>query len=162
MELHSNWDAFASDTIFLQKSFLLALEESTPINMKNYYVEFYNDSEIIGIALLQHIDLKNVSPFQKKGSNVKTKLSSWALKTFASSILFVGNNMMSGQNAFRFATEIDFGIRYSLINEVVETLSTQLESTGSKIQITVWKDFLTAENEEIKRFISQKYYNFKK
>lgn len=161
LELHSNWDSFTSDSIFLQKSFLAALEESTPINMKNYYVEFYNDSDLIGICLLQHVDLRNINPFQKNEVNLKTKLSSWTLNTIASSILFVGNNLMSGQNAFRFSLEIDFALRFSLISEAVKTLETQLKSTNNKIKIIVWKDFSVVESQEIKRWISPEYYNFK-
>lgn len=160
-ELHPNWDSFSDDTIFLRKSFLQALEESTPSNIRNFYIEFYCDSDLIGIALFQYINLKNMDPFQQKEWNLKSRLWSWALKTFASSILFVGNNMMSGQNAFRFSRTIDFQGRYNLLNEAIQGLKRQLKSERNMIQITVWKDFSPLESQEIENWISKDYYNFK-
>lgn len=137
-----------------------ALETSTPPNIKNYYIEFFTDSNLTGIALFQHINLKNTNPFQVKDSNRKSKVTSWALNTFASSILFVGNNMMSGQNAFRFSSQINFEVIYKLLNDSVEALKKQLKLEDRKIQVTVWKDFEQIESQKIQNCISSKYYKF--
>ena len=159
-ELHSNWNIFANDTIFLQKSFLLALEQSTPSNMRNYYVEFFSDSNLIGIALFQHIDLKSITPFQVKEINLKSRISSWALNSFASSILFIGNNLMSGQNAFRFSSKVALKIKYQLLADSADALRKQLKSYGKKVHITVWKDFEKLETIQTEKHISTKFYKF--
>ncbi len=160
IELHESWDSFSEDSIFLRKVFLTALEESTPNNVQNYYVEYFHDSDLIGIALFQYINLKNISAFKVSNSTIKAIVSSWALNTFASSILFIGNNMMSGQNAFRFSSKISLGIKYKLLNDAAEAVKRQLKSVGKKIHITVWKDFDLLESQKIENYISKKYYKF--
>ena len=159
-EIHEQWDSFSRDSIFLRKSFLTALEVGTPKNMQNFFVEFYNNSNLIGIALFQHIDLKSINPFQSIEKTLKDTLASWALNTFASSILFIGNNMMSGQNAFRFSANIDFEQIVNLLSEAAESLKEQLKLERRKIQITVWKDFSSFESKMIEKFISNRYYKF--
>lgn len=131
-----------------------------PINIQNYYIEYFFESELIGIALFQHIDLKNIKPFQEKQYNLRSKVSAWALNRFASSILFVGNNLMSGQNAFRFSSKIAENKKYQLLSDSVDSLSKSLKSNGTKIHITVWKDFEKAESRKIEKHLSTDYYKF--
>lgn len=159
-ELHQDWDSLSQDSIFLRKSFLSALKASTPGNMRNFYVEFYQDSSLIGIALFQHIDLKTIKPFQIQEKMFNESLSTWALNTFASSILFIGNNLMSGQNAFRFDNNLDHKLCVKLISEASKFLKNQLKSENTRVHITVWKDFTNLESNEIEKFISNRYYKF--
>lgn len=159
-ELHENWDLLADDTVFLRKPFLSSLQKSCPDNITIYYVEFFEESNLIGIALFQHINLRNIKPFQLLESTTKSRISSWALNTFASSILFVGNNMISGQNAFRFTPNIKYARICSLLNEAVESLKLRLKKQKNAVHVTVWKDFTTSESENLANCIDKKYFKF--
>lgn len=159
-ELHSNWDSLAQDSVFLRKDFLSALAESLPVNMVNYYIEYFCDANLIGIALFQHLSLKDITPFQVDQINLKSKVSSWALNNFASSILFIGNNMMSGQNAFRFSSKIEPKDKYKLLDDSAKALSKQLKTDGKKVHITVWKDFEQSESRQIETYIFDEYFKF--
>ena len=159
-ELHENWNLLADDTVFLRKPFLSSLQKSCPDNITIYYVEFFEESNLIGIALFQHINLRNIKPFQLLESTTKSRISSWALNTFASSILFVGNNMISGQNAFRFKPNIKYARICNLLNEAVESLKLQLKKQKNAVHVTVWKDFTTSESENLVNCIDKKYFKF--
>lgn len=159
-ELNSKWDSFSADSIFLRSCFLQALVEGTPANIENYFIEYFENSEMIGIALFQHIDLKNIKPFGIRESNLKSRFSSEALNVFASSILFIGNNLMSGQNAFRFSSKIESATKYKLISDSIEAVKKKLNSVQKKVHITVWKDFEDLEGSEVEKYISNKYYKF--
>lgn len=159
-QTHANWESFCADTIFLRKDFLKGLEQSMPANMKNFYVEYFSDSNLVGIALLQLIDLKNIQPFQEVDISLKSKLSSWALNKFASSVLFIGNNMMSGQNAFRFSSKITEQEKIKLLSDSANSLRSKLKAKGQRIHITVWKDFSKMEGTQIEKSISTEYYKF--
>lgn len=160
VEIHPNWDLISGDTIFLRTAFLQGLEESCPINVQNFYIEFFSKFDLVGIALFQHIDLKNIKPFQVAESTLKSKTSSWLINTFASSILFIGNNMMSGNNGFRFLKSVEIQEQIASIQKASKALKKQLKSEGKKVQLSVWKDFEIDEIQQIEKFISEKYYRF--
>ena len=158
--LHSKWDSYADDSIFLRKVFLQALEQSTPPNMRNFYIEYFDEFDLIGIALFQHINLKHIKPFKVAESSIKSRISSKAVNVFASSILFVGNNMMSGQNAFRFSSKISVDDKFKLMHDSVQAVKKHLKSVQKEVHITVWKDFNESESSQVKKKISDKYYKF--
>lgn len=56
-ELPKEWDTISNHDIFLQRQYFKALEQASPTNIQWFYVGIFNGEEIIGIALIQRVQL---------------------------------------------------------------------------------------------------------
>ena len=105
--LPSNWDVLALNNIFLSKDYLKILEKSAPENMVCHFIGFFRDKELVGIALSQFLDLNKLESFGERDKCIKTSIRNSIFKNFCSHVLILGNNMLTGQNAFAFSDRID-------------------------------------------------------
>jgi hypothetical protein len=106
-ELPDNWNDFAIENIFLSKEYLEILDKSAPINMFCHFIGLFKDGELVGIALSQFLDLNKLESFGERDKCVKNAVRNTILKNFCSHILIIGNNMLTGQNAFAFSDKTD-------------------------------------------------------
>ena len=83
--------------------------------MKCQYIGIFNQEELIGIALAQFIDLSHLETYGERDKKLKTWVRNYLFSRFSSKLLFIGNNMLSGQNAFAVKND-------ALIPEVLKTL----------------------------------------
>ena len=65
-DLPESWDEVAVDNIFLQTHYLQVLESSAPTNMQCFYIGIFEDSDLIGVALSQYLDLNKLESFGER------------------------------------------------------------------------------------------------
>jgi hypothetical protein len=138
--LPTDWDLIAQDNIFLSKKYLEVFELAAPANIKCQYIGIFKSEELIGIALAQFIDLSHLESYGERDKKIKTWLRNFIFSRFSSQLLFIGNNMLSGQNAFCAKEEAS-------IPDILQTLkraATDLNK-NSKIHLTSFKDFMPSD-----------------
>ena len=106
-QLPESWDVVAHKNIFLQTPYLKVLKESAPTNMQCFYIGIFESDVLIGVALAQYLNLNKLESFGERDKCVKTYVRNFVFKNFASHALFLGNNMITGQNGYIFNKEID-------------------------------------------------------
>ena len=153
------WDQF-SDTVFLQREYLEILETSAPENMQCYFIGLYADGMLAGTALSQFIDLSKVESFGDRDQCVKTKIRNVVFKNFSSNVLFIGNNMLTGQNAFSFSEAIAEADGLELLSRAANDIKKLVAKKCSKVHLMVWKDFTDEQTTTFKIPVFSSFYRF--
>ncbi|WP_264522894.1 GNAT family N-acetyltransferase [Flavobacterium sp. N502536] len=143
--LPSEWNSLAVENIFLTKEYLEVLENSCPVNMICHFIGIFNDNKLTGIVLTQFLFTEKLDSFGERDQCLKTSVRNFAFKNFASHVLFVGNNMLTGQNAFVFASDIKLPIAFKTLHKAINQLKKDLKANGKKVHITSIKDFTATE-----------------
>lgn len=133
-ELPQDWDEVAKASLFLQSSFLSALESSTPFNISHQFVGIFETKKLCAVALIQQIDLKQLETFGVRDSGIKILIRNFLFKKFASKLVLVGNNLITGQHAIGYRPGIE-------MSEILTYIKSKVipQYTGNHIQI--FKDF---------------------
>lgn len=147
--LPSNWDDLATSNIFLTRDYLKILEISAPTNMTCQFIGIFNDDELVGISLSQFLDLNKLESFGERDKCIKTSVRNIIFKNFCSHVLIIGNNMLTGQNAYFFSDKVDKIQALQTLKNASEQLKRQFNKRGLKIHVTTFKDF---PKEEIANF----------
>ncbi|MDD5150063.1 MAG: 8-amino-7-oxononanoate synthase [Flavobacterium sp.] len=155
-ELPKNWNAFAVENIFLSKEYLEILEESAPNNMSCHFIGFFDEKELVGIALSQFLDLNKLESFGERDKCIKTSVRNIIFKNFCSHVLIIGNNMLTGQNAYFFSEKIDEIQALKALKTASEQLKALFIKKGFKVHVTTFKDF---PKEEITNFQLAGFHN---
>ena len=159
-ELPAAWSELSKNNIFLTNNYLQVLEFSAPANMVCNFIALFNNENLVGIALSQMVTSIGVSSSGEKKSCVKSRIRDFVFKKFASNVLLIGNNMLTGQNAFYFSDKISFQDGIILLKKAASQLEKNFKLQGKKIHLTSYKDFdsTDAKNFEISQFYN--YYKF--
>ena len=72
-----------------------------------HYIGLFRQDELCGIALSQFLDLNKVESFGERDSCLKTSARNFIFRNFSAHVLFIGNNMLTGQNAFVFDKHLE-------------------------------------------------------
>ena len=148
-ELPANWDDLSISTVFLSKNYLEVLERSCPENMLCNFIGIFDDEILVGIAVSQFLNLNKLESFGERDKCVKTAIRNIVFRNFASHVLVIGNNMLTGQNAYAFANLVDKKKATQALHDATNQLKKTFESKGIPIHITTYKDF---SDQEIKNF----------
>lgn len=143
--LPKKWDDFATDNIFLSQNYLQVLEDSAPTNMQCFFIAVYENEVLVGIAVAQFLDGNLMDSFGNRDQCVKTFVRNFSFKNFSSQVLFIGNNMLTGQNAFShsfFQLPIEAMIAVKKASQAIEQ---SLKKMGKKVHLTSFKDFGATE-----------------
>lgn len=159
-ELPNNWNEFAVENIFLSKNYLEVLEKSAPTNMTCHFIGLFQEDKLVGIALSQFLDLNKMESFGERDKCVKTAIRNTVFKNFIAHILIIGNNMLTGQNAFAFSDKIDKIEALKTLKRASETLKTIFKNRGVKIHITTFKDFEIEETTTFHQAGFQKHFQY--
>uniref|UniRef100_UPI003752C486 8-amino-7-oxononanoate synthase n=1 Tax=Flavobacterium sp. TaxID=239 RepID=UPI003752C486 len=146
--------------IFLSKSYLKVLENSAPKNMICSFIGLYKSDVLVGIAISQMLSIANVSSFGVNKSCIKSKIRDLVFRKFANNILFVGNNMLTGQNAFYFSDQITFHDGLHILNKAVIELQKNFKKQGQQIHILNFKDFSATDSKNFETESFSNYYKF--
>ena len=133
-DLPASWDQVAQSCIFLQKNYLRILEESSPENMQNTFVGIFEGEKLLATALIQEIDLALLPGFGERDHALKTAMRNFLFKQFSSKLILVGNNMLSGQNAYTILPEANE-------SSVIEKLREIVQFWPRKAHLRIFKDF---------------------
>lgn len=144
------WDALTTENIFLTRKYLEVLEKSSPANMLCHFIGIFKNDNLIGIALTQFIFAEKLESFGERDQCLKTSVRNFAFKNFASHVLFVGNNMLTGQNAFSIAENANQAKVIKTLHKAITELKKELRAKGKKVHITSIKDFTESEIEPLK------------
>jgi predicted N-acyltransferase len=140
-QLPENWDDLAVSTIFLSKKYLKVLEIASPENMSCHFIGIFKNDTLVGIAISQFLDLNKLESFGERDKCIKTAVRNFVFRNFSSHVLLIGNNMLTGQNAFAFAETIDPKEALQTLKLAAAALKKTFESKDKKIHITSFKDF---------------------
>jgi hypothetical protein len=158
--LPSFWDTVAKSNVFLQTPYLSVLERSAPTNMQCFYIGIFENSELIGVSLAQYLDLNKLESFGERDQCFKTAIRNYIFKNFASHTLFLGNNMITGQNGYVFSKEIDFEYISEILLESAEEITRYFKQKGVTIHLVSFKDFYNNCANELKQYRFKQIYEF--
>ena len=139
------WNSLAVDNIFLTRDYLEVLENSCPVNMICHFIGIFNDDKLAGIVITQFLFAERLESFGERDQCLKTSVRNFAFKNFASHVLFVGNNMLTGQNAFAFDQKVSQPKLIKTLHKAINQLKKDLKASGKKVHITSIKDFTAEE-----------------
>jgi predicted N-acyltransferase len=159
-QLPRDWDRLAQNNIFLTADYLQILETSAPVNMRCHFIGIFNDRDLVGIALSQFLDLSEVESFGDRDSCLKTKIRNVVFKNFSSKVLFIGNNMLTGQNAFAFSHDIAVSAALQTLCRAAAQICKNLKKQGLETHLIVWKDFNGAQVSAFKIPEFRGYFQF--
>ncbi|GAA4765823.1 MULTISPECIES: GNAT family N-acetyltransferase [Flavobacterium] len=159
-ELPASWDQVAESNVFLQTSYLKVLEESAPTNMQCFYIGIFEENNLIGVALAQYLNVQKLESFGERDKCIKTTVRNFVFKNFASHVLFLGNNMITGQNGYVFNKEMDFKHISELLIQCSEAIIQYFKNKGIKIHIVSFKDFYQHCSDELKKYDFAEMYDF--
>ena len=159
-QLPDSWDKVAHENIFLQTHYLKVLEDSAPTNMQCFYIGIYEKSVLIGVALAQYLNLNQLESFGERDQCFKTYARNFVFKNFASHVLFLGNNMITGQNGYEFTKEIAFKDIGDLLLECANAITKYFKEQKIKIHIVSFKDFYQHCADELKKHQFSNIYEF--
>jgi predicted N-acyltransferase len=159
-DLPALWDTVAQSNIFLQTPYLTVLEESAPVNMECFYIGIFENSELIGVSLAQYLDLNKLESFGERDKCFKTIIRNFIFKNFASHTLFLGNNMITGQNGYVFSKEIDFNHISEILLQSADEITLYFMKKGISIHLVSFKDFYDHCSVELKKYRFSNIYEF--
>jgi Peptidogalycan biosysnthesis/recognition len=151
------WNSLAVDNIFLTREYLEVLENSSPVNMICHFIGIFNENQLAGIVLTQFLFAEKLDSFGERDQCLKTSVRNFAFKNFASHVLFVGNNMLTGQNAFSFSKDIKESKAIKTLHKAINQLKKDLKANGRKVHITSIKDFTGKEIEPLQAEFKNNY-----
>ncbi|MGL2966545.1 8-amino-7-oxononanoate synthase [Flavobacterium sp. XGLA_31] len=159
-QLPDSWDHVAHENAFLQTPYLKVLEESAPTNMQCFYIGIFEKEILIGVALSQYLNLNQLESFGERDRCLKTYIRNFVFKNFASHVLFLGNNMITGQNGYAFLKDIDPKHICDLLTACADEIILYFKKQHIKIHIVSFKDFYQKCADEMKRFDFAQMYEF--
>lgn len=159
-ELPTSWNNVAHSNIFLQTSYLNVLEKSAPINMQCFYIGIFENNELIGVSLAQYLDTNKLESFGERDKCFRTTIRNFMFKNFASHVLFLGNNMITGQNGYAFSKEIDFEYISAILLQSAEAITSYFKTKGTKIHLVSFKDFYDECADELVKYKFSKIFEF--
>ena len=154
------WDIVAQSNVFLQTPYLSVLERSAPVNMECFYIGIFEKSELIGVSLAQYLDLNKLESFGERDKSFKIAIRNFIFKNFASHTLFLGNNMITGQNGYVFSKEIDFNHISEILLQSADEITLYFMRKGISIHLVSFKDFYENCSVELKKFRFSNMYEF--
>ena len=157
--LPKNWDLIAGSNLFLTHDYLKVLDVSAPKNMQCLYVGTYENDSLVGVMLSQMVSITEVKSFGVNKSCLRGKIRDLVFKKVANHVLFLGNNMLTGQNSYQFADNIDLNTRGELVKNVVFALEKFYRKKNQRIDLSIIKDFGLRENTLLQPVFSG-FYNF--
>jgi hypothetical protein len=159
-QLPKKWDEVAHENAFLQTPYLKVLEESAPTNMQCFYVGIFEKNSLIGVALAQYLDLNKLESFGERDQCIKTFIRNFIFKNFASHALFLGNNMITGQNSYTFNKEINAITIAEILSKCAVEITKFFKKQDIKIHIVSFKDFYQESATELKKSTFSLLYEF--
>ena len=159
-QLPKNWKVLAYKNIFLSPEYLAILEKSRPTNMICHFIGFYKENELVGIALSQFLDLNKLESFGERDPCIKTSVRNLIFKKFCSHVLIIGNNMLTGQNAYIFSGTIDTIEALKSLKRASQQLKNQFKEKGLKVHVATFKDFPKEEMADFQLAGFQDHYQF--
>lgn len=128
--------------------------------MKCFYIGIFEGEALIGTALAQYLNLNQLESFGERDKCLKTSVRNFVFKNFASHALFLGNNMITGQNGYTFNKEIDSKTIGKILTDCANEITAYFKIQHIKIHIVSFKDFYENCAEELRDSAFSGMYEF--
>lgn len=122
------------------------------------YIGFFLQGELVGISLSQILDITQLESFGERDRRLKSKIRNFIFKRFCSHVMFIGNNMLTGQNAFVFSENIPTDQALTTLHSAIISLRQSFAIRGTKIHLTSLKDFDAVETRGFQLPQYKEYY----
>ncbi|WP_297332066.1 GNAT family N-acetyltransferase [Flavobacterium sp.] len=156
--LPDEWDSIAHENIFLSRNGLAVLKKAPPANMECHFVGLFSNGKLCGIALIQYLDLARVATFKNRERSFCLK--DYLIRKFSSHVLFIGNNTLTGQNAYLLNKEISETEALALLQMAMLNLKKEYSKKGKRIHLLAVKDFNEKEMPDFEAAGYNGYYKF--
>ncbi len=154
------WNLLANHNIFLSQSYFKILENSAPENMQVFFIGIFKNEELCGIGIAQFLNLNLLDSFGERDRCLKTSVRNFIFKTFSSHVLFMGNNMLTGENSYFFTEKITPENGFKILSEAAEAIRLKLKKEGFKIHLVSYKDFYPETTKAFDSKVFNKFYQF--
>ena len=159
-QLPKEWDTVAHENVFLQTQYLQVLEKAAPTNMQCFYIGIFENKILTGVALAQYLNLNKLESFGDRDPCLKTYIRNFIFKNFASHALFLGNNMITGQNGYLLSKNMDFKCISNLLLDCAKEITKYFKEKNIQIHIVSFKDFYQDCAVELKKNGFYSLYEF--
>lgn len=142
------WDTLPCTDIFLKTPFLKALEQSSPKNIHSNYIAVYKNNLIVGIAVIQRVEMYIDDVFRKTSDNrLKRVVKATIAKIVRGNALVVGNLMHTGQHGLFFNPDtVDQKSYLNIIFKAIDALKISIKQTHNKrIRLIGFKDYFETD-----------------
>lgn len=142
--LPKGWNTFVKHDIFLHVNYLKALENASPNNIQLFYVGIFNDDTLVGVAIIQRVQLYLKDMFRKtQVSCLKEFFQEIVSKILKGTILVVGNLTHTGQHGVYFNKEHITQSQYlECIFNSIEAIKKDIKEKKNKnIRAIMFKDY---------------------
>ncbi|WP_241657563.1 GNAT family N-acetyltransferase [Flavobacterium cerinum] len=157
-QLPEEWDTIAEKNVFLSRYYLAVLEKAAPDNMQCHFIGLYNNNVLCGIALAQYINLRRINTFVEEKNSFCLK--DYLFKKFSSHIIVIGNNTLTGQNAYLLNDAIAEKDALRLFEDVLQQLKREYRKKCIYVNLLAVKDFNESELPNFKAVGYKNYYQF--
>ena len=148
-DLPVTWNALSVDDLFLKTPFLKALEASSPSNISTYYLGIFSDEILVGIAVIQRVEMYLDDVFRKTSNHIFKRFGKFLIsKIVKGNALIVGNLMHTGQHGVFFNSENLTQDQFlEQLSEGIKTLSKVIKQQyGKNIRIIAFKDYFESDS----------------
>lgn len=128
--------------------------------MSCHFIGLYKEDQLVGIALSQFVDLNTLESFGERDRCLRASMRKFILKNFASHVLLIGNNMLTGQNSFVFSSSITAKEGLIALKSAANDLKKKFKALNKKVHITTFKDYDSSDAEAFDQEIFKKYYKY--
>lgn len=147
-DLPESWDAFPVKDIFLKRSFLSALEASSPSNITSYFLGVFSSDVLVGIAIIQRVEMYVDDIFRKTSNTFFKRFGKLLIsKIVRGNALIVGNLMHTGQHGFYFNSEqLTQDLFLDTLSSALKELTQQIKMKYKKpVRIIGFKDYFESD-----------------
>ncbi|AWA28797.1 8-amino-7-oxononanoate synthase [Flavobacterium magnum] len=159
-QLPLRWDALAKENLFLSRDYLSVLQLSAPQNMQCLFIGLSHSDRLVGIALAQFLDVNRLESFGERDRCLRASARKLVFRNFSSRVLFLGNNMLTGQNAFALDEHTDPVLALKTLKSAVKAIVTDFAKKGKKIHLVTFKDFDQKETDDFRKAGFADYLEF--
>ncbi len=128
--------------------------------MTCHYIGLFDQHRLCGVALSQFLDLNNLTSFGERERCFKTLVRNFIFRNFSSHVLFIGNNMLTGQNAYSFTNTISRADGLGALLKASQDLKLIFRKKGYKTHLTTFKDFTADELPDFQKAGFGSFYRF--
>jgi hypothetical protein len=113
--------------------------------MTCHFIGVLRGNELVAIALSQFLDLNSIDCYGNKNQVRHLSLKNYLFKKYSSRILVMGNNMLSGQNAYAVSATASIPQVLQALSLAADELNAIFNKKGIDIHLTSFKDFQATE-----------------
>jgi len=163
------WNQIAGNKIFLQYSYLNALEKSKPAGISFRYVIIYENKIPVAVCYFQVADLSskelgslvNLENFGSVFSTAGNKINQFLFsgdKYFSSNLVVCGSLFVSGEYGIGCSNENYFPLIIELIPEMMENISQQIIEQKGRVVCYSVKDFYDESDKYAKELSKERFH----